>query len=236
MKTRIARVSEFSSHLHHQIIDELPSVATRVIYLVHPSLRPLIIRLLSQIRAYTVFVQNLRRPILQPESKFFPTGVNMDPRATLVARERIEGLIARSGVDLVIWGKALEEVKDREHYLRRRRRARQCLSKAATESDEDLQVSLLTLDPALLRPFPTFPDPSSLFMFAQEDDEVDAITFLPLVKGILARCNRCRRKTADLPGTGYESGLKAGWKNWRAQRERGCGCGGCWVEYEDKDG
>ena len=52
----------------------------------------------------------------------------MNPKATLVAREWIEGLIAESGVDLVIWGKALEEVEDSEHCLCLICQARQRLS------------------------------------------------------------------------------------------------------------
>ncbi len=87
------------------------AASTGIIYLVHLYLRPIIIRLLSQIHAFINFVRILERPILQPESRFLPMGMNRDPRATIVARERAEGIAGERGIDLVMWGKALEGVE-----------------------------------------------------------------------------------------------------------------------------
>lgn len=75
----------------------------------------MIIQLLSQIDAFTSSVCTLDRPILQPESRFMPLGVNRDPRATVVARERLEALAIEHGVNIAVWGKALETVTESEY-------------------------------------------------------------------------------------------------------------------------
>ncbi len=44
-----------------------------------------------------------------------PLGVNRDPRATVVARERLESLAIEHGVNIAMWGKALETVTESEY-------------------------------------------------------------------------------------------------------------------------
>ncbi len=112
------------------------------------------------------------------------------------------------------------------------RKDRSCtgLFRAGHISEEDLLSSMLNLDPSLLKPFPSLPDPSSLFLTAPSEDEYDAITFLPL-SGKYVKCNRCEWKTAALGGmVGVADGMVVrGWRRWSMDREGGCGCGGCWT-------
>lgn len=205
------------------------AASPRILYFAHPSLRRVIIRLVAQVYGFVNFVRNLERPILQPESRFMPTGATRDPRATIVARELLEGIVAASGVDLALWGKALEGV---EASGSAEALPASMLTTQGGASEDLVQSSLLNLDSNALRPFPLLPDPSSLFLSPPNEYEYDAITFLPLF-GRAARCNRCGWKTAVLGQTtvGDEEVLR-GWRKWRREREQGCGCGGCWVRID----
>ncbi len=159
--------------------------------------------------------------------------VGRDPRATVVARERVEGMAGEYGVDLIIWGKALEEVgreASEGPLIAMLLYGLEIDCSSDNISEDDQTSSLLNLNPALLRPFPSLPDPSSLFCTQQSTEEYDAITFLPLA-GRTARCNRCGWRTAALGTSGVvgDGEVLRGWRKWKSDREGGCGCGGCWV-------
>lgn len=82
-----------------------------LLILLHPTLRSLCIRILSQLHQLSLFLSTLDRPILQPENKVLPASNTRDPMATVVAREQIRDIPLRHGVDVEQWGRALESGK-----------------------------------------------------------------------------------------------------------------------------
>lgn len=82
-----------------------------LLILLHPTLRSLCIRILSQLHQLSIFLSTLDRPILQPENKVLPASNTRDPMATVVAREQIRDIPLRHGVDVEQWGRALESGK-----------------------------------------------------------------------------------------------------------------------------
>ncbi|GFZ47093.1 hypothetical protein JCM24511_04835 [Saitozyma sp. JCM 24511] len=224
--------------------------ASRVIYVLHPHLRRMVISLLAAIHAFSGFVLALEDPILPPESRLGGMTRQRDPRATLVAKDRVRDLGLAQGMEVMAWGKALEGVNIK-----------------AGLAESDLQTSLVTLDISPILPLlkPTLdilPSPSSLFRAEQaevQSEEHDAITFLPIPQGLglegrLPRCDRCGWRTAGLAGVmglGMGMGMGTGmgavgmgmgmgqingtgqettaWEVWKKEREAGCGCGGTWV-------
>lgn len=86
-----------------------------LLLVLHPLLRSRLLRLLAQLSAFRDFVSALDVPILQPESRFAPGGTSRDPRATILARERIRdlgegvgvGVGAGVGVGVGLWGRSL---------------------------------------------------------------------------------------------------------------------------------
>lgn len=82
-----------------------------LLILLHPTLRSLCLRILSQLHQLSTFLSTLDRPILQPENKVLPASNTRDPMATVVAREQIRDIPLRQGVDVEQWGRALESCK-----------------------------------------------------------------------------------------------------------------------------
>lgn len=88
-------------------IDSIPS---RLFYVLDGNIRDLLIKLLSQVQAFKGFLDVLEEPILQPASRFMPVGRRRDPRATILAKERGRDLGVREGLNIGMWGKALEAI------------------------------------------------------------------------------------------------------------------------------
>jgi hypothetical protein len=86
---------------------ETAAIPTRLLYLVHPTLRSLVIRLHSQLNAFTHFVLSIDRPITHPGADM-SLGVMTDPRATMLAKANVVDVLGKEGVDLVEWGKTIE--------------------------------------------------------------------------------------------------------------------------------
>jgi hypothetical protein len=83
---------------------------SRLMYVLDGHIRDLLVRLLAQVQAFKEFLGVLEEPILQPASRFMPVGRRRDPRATILAKERGRDLGTRDGVDIEMWGKALEAI------------------------------------------------------------------------------------------------------------------------------
>jgi len=95
----------------------------RLLYLAHPALRSLMIRLHSQLNAFTHFVLSIDRPIAHP----IENGLQgmPDPRATILAKANVVDVLGREGVDLIQWGKAIEGLPQCEQFVRQNRGANQ---------------------------------------------------------------------------------------------------------------
>lgn len=93
-----------------------PGIPTRLLYLVHPSLRSLIIRLHSQLNAFTHFVLSIDRPIVHPGADVSFVGMTdpgamlAEPRATMLAKANVVDVLGKEGVDLTQWGRAIESL------------------------------------------------------------------------------------------------------------------------------
>lgn len=70
----------------------------------------MVISLLAAIHAFSGFVLALEDPILPPESRLGGITRQRDPRATLVAKDRVRDLGLAQGMEVMAWGKALEGV------------------------------------------------------------------------------------------------------------------------------
>lgn len=175
---------------------ELIADSSRLIYLIHPRLRALILRLLAHLYTFVDFIKALDQAIPSPSSTFQSAVSSVDPKSTLLAKEIASDILDREGIDLVLWGKALETAQ------------RQSSSKAThvehigssetdiAEKPADVQIDVkpnveqdhlitslldLSLEPIthLVKPFlTTIPTPSSLFAapYAPSEVEYDAIT------------------------------------------------------------
>jgi hypothetical protein len=82
----------------------------RILYIVHPVLRSLVIRLHSQLNSFTQFVLAIDRPIPYSNPKGIPGQAMVDPRATILAQANIVDVLGREGVNLADWGKTLESL------------------------------------------------------------------------------------------------------------------------------
>jgi hypothetical protein len=69
----------------------------------------LIIRLHSQLNAFTHFVLSIDRPIAHPGAEVTLGGMT-DPRATMLAKANVVDVLGKEGVDLSQWGKAIESL------------------------------------------------------------------------------------------------------------------------------
>lgn len=90
-----------------------------LLILLHPALRSLCIRILSQLHQFSIFLATLDRPILLPENKVSPPSSNTrrDPMATVVAREQIRDIPLRHGINVEQWGRALESGKSSRLFV-----------------------------------------------------------------------------------------------------------------------
>ena len=86
------------------------AIPLRILYLVHPVLRSLVIRLHSQLNAFTQFVLSIDRPIPFSSSRGNPVQGMVDPRATILAQANIVDVLGREGVNLAEWGTAIESL------------------------------------------------------------------------------------------------------------------------------
>jgi hypothetical protein len=84
----------------------------------------MVISLLAAIHAFSGFVLALEDPILQPESRLGGIARQRDPRATVVAKDRVRDLGLAQGVEVMAWGRALEGVNSEYRRRRRYRRRR----------------------------------------------------------------------------------------------------------------
>ncbi|OXH30157.1 hypothetical protein J008_03988 [Cryptococcus neoformans] len=232
-----------------------------LLLLVHPILRSLCLRILSQLHQLVLFLSTLERPILQPESKTLPAASTRDPMATVVARERIRDIPLRQGVDVEQWGRALESL-------------------TTTPDQKDVDKSLIELSLTPLYPqIPTLLKilHTSSNLFTSEyfqlhtssgsSSNYDAIDWSVLQgrggnyddaddgesggKNIMTVvvCDRCGWRTEALTKSASASVLASAsgvktdetalspWAEWKKQSEENCMCGGTWVrkhvEVED---
>lgn len=100
----------------HQIWSVDTADCPHFIISAHPKLRQLLKTLLAQIRDFSKFILSLDKPITQTESRYLPSGSGSirDPRATIVAQERIRSLRLSSGVDVLSFGGSLEMARSEE--------------------------------------------------------------------------------------------------------------------------
>lgn len=221
--------------------------ASRAIYLINPFLRGMIFKLLSQLNVFSNFMENLEKAIHPPESRF--SLGNRDPRVSEIARMRVKDMMSDYGLELVLWGRTLEEVDKSEfHGLV----ICSCSRETDSLSEEEARDSLLSLSFSAIRGqgtkiLSTLPSPSALFLadtgFAAET-EYDAITYGPLplpprslgrsgqvdstlkTRG-LVKCDRCGWKT----GRGRLNGMNGSraLRRFEGAWGMGCLCGGTWT-------
>lgn len=96
-----------SGHAAWTITDSGADIPDRLLYLLHPSLRALILRLHAQLHAFANFVLSLDRPITHVNTSRALVQPH-DARATVLAKENVRDLLGREGVDLLEWGKAIQ--------------------------------------------------------------------------------------------------------------------------------
>ncbi|WWC63984.1 uncharacterized protein I303_106590 [Kwoniella dejecticola CBS 10117] len=158
------------------------------IILVHPRLRRIVIKLLSQLNQFIIFIEGLNRPILQPENRDRSKSINdptnpnpnlkRDAMATIVARDKIRDIAYKEGLGISDWGKSLEQVS----------------STGISEDDLNSTLFDLSLKPIqdhLIRLIESLPDSSELFLSTTQSQlsprsnkhhkfRYDPITYLPI--------------------------------------------------------
>ncbi|EAL19938.1 hypothetical protein CNBF2650 [Cryptococcus deneoformans B-3501A] len=227
-----------------------------LLLLLHPILRSLVLRLLSQFHQLSIFLSTLERPILQPESKTLPASNTRDPMATVVAREQIRDIPLRQGVDVEQWGRALESL-------------------TTTSEQKDIDKSLIELSLTPLQPqIPTLINilHTSSNLFTSEYFQLDAsagsstsLAYDAIDWSVLQEhghrddddggdddgeagdkdkmtvvvCDRCGWRTEALTmSVPAASGIKthettiSPWMEWKKQSEANCICGGTWVRKQ----
>lgn len=92
-----------------------------LIGLVHPMLRRIPLLLLSQIFTFSQFILGLEEPIPTPDTHAKRTAAGLmpglpdmanpqDPRATILAQDRVRALGLAAGLDIRQWGRGLEQL------------------------------------------------------------------------------------------------------------------------------
>ncbi|KIR64072.1 hypothetical protein I314_02855 [Cryptococcus bacillisporus CA1873] len=226
-----------------------------LLILLHPTLRSLCIRILSQLHQLSIFLSTLDRPILQPENKVLPASNTRDPMATVVAREQIRDIPLRHGVDVEQWGRALESVT---------------MTPDQTDIDQSLiQLSITPLYPHLAALLKILHTSSTLFTveYIQNLDlDLDLnqnlnqrVVYDAIDWSILHRagaggdkygdktkevvvCDRCGWQTealtksapapAPAPAPVSAANTISPWAEWKSQAEENCICGGTWVRKQ----
>ncbi|KAE8543548.1 hypothetical protein D1P53_000263 [Cryptococcus gattii VGV] len=216
-----------------------------LLILLHPTLRSLSLRILSQLHQLSTFLSTLDRPILPPENNVLPAASNTrDPMATVVAREWIRDIPQRQGVDVEHWGRALESVT---------------MTPEPDQNDIDqslIQLSITPLRPHLPALFSILHTSSTLFtseyfqiqnLNLNQHVRYDAIDWTILherggggggdkTKEVVV-CDRCGWQTEALtksaPTTASASAQTTSpWAEWKSQAEENCICGGTWVRKQ----
>lgn len=96
------------SRLNRCARSKLKSASLRLLYVINPYLRAMVLRLLAQVQAFIAFVSTINRPILPPETRPINGMLPMrDVRATALAKDRVKGMAMKQGVDVMKWGQAL---------------------------------------------------------------------------------------------------------------------------------
>ncbi|KIR28672.1 hypothetical protein I309_02598 [Cryptococcus deuterogattii LA55] len=216
-----------------------------LLILLHPTLRSLCLRILSQLHQLSTFLSTLDRPILQPENKVLPASNTRDPMATVVAREQIRDIPLRQGVDVEQWGRALESFT---------------MSPAPDQTDIDqslIQLSITPLCPHLPALLKILHTSSTLFTseYFQNQNQnqnqrvmYDAIDWSILHdrgggggdenKEVVVVCDRCGwqtealTKSATTTTTTTTTTTISPWAEWKSQAEENCICGGTWVRKQ----
>lgn len=176
-------------------------ISPRLIYILLPSLRFLILQILGYLKEFRRFVlENLDKPIIQPESKYNVLGKIPDPRATILVKERIKDLGDSQGLDIDLWGNALHKLisklsEDSDSEVKIEN------SKGIKEGEMDLLLNLIIdlkenvnengkengnvqID-YLKKLTDDLPDSASLFLHSESEEDLkrviyDAITFNPI--------------------------------------------------------
>ena len=215
---------------------DYPVDRPRILHLLIPHARVTMLHLLSRLHAFIAFVSGLDKAISQPETRFMPMGTSRDPRATMLAKDRMASAAQKEGVDLELWGRAVQKIHAGEGSSPPLLATMLIRHTASLEHSDDPPLDLLMLRPndvpELVRStLSALPSPSSLFVCESDAETYDAITFQVIPPDAGLECNRCGWRTISLFGspsaspTGEET---SAWSRWRMERERGCGCGGNW--------
>jgi hypothetical protein len=210
--------------------------STRVLYLIHPLLRRILVRLVALLAAFAKFVANLDRPIRPPDSAFL---ITRSAPASAVAAARVQDALVREGVDLPLWGDVLAALNKGES------RVLPCHVEFSTDArhaaprpnDADTVASLLKLDLApiatLLPPLlASLPTPSSLFTYPTPSPERDGATCAVIGDMPTAHCDRCGARTVLHVHNVMRGGVPSPWSAWRRTWVSGCMCGGTWVRTQ----
>lgn len=202
-----------------------------MLYLLHPSLRALILRLHTQLHSFINFVLSLDRPIPHPNGTMMGAGPQWDARATVLAKENVRDVLGKTGIDILEWGKAIQTLSSTSIS-----NSSDPSSPTEPVSEDEHRSALLTLSCDPLKPIlreilAGLPAPSPLFR-ATLDSEVmyDGITLTPLLNdGKMMKCGRCEWKTSSPLASGAGIGVGMGkWGEWTRRFKRVCVCGGSW--------
>ncbi|WVQ74420.1 hypothetical protein IAR50_004021 [Cryptococcus sp. DSM 104548] len=210
---------------------------TPILILFHPTLRRLVLRVLSQLNQLVLFLATLGRPILQPEHGGMGSARRRDPMATIVAREMAGDLAGKWGVDLEGWGKTLEKMDEfGEDHLPSVETS--LTSLFVTPIQEHLPAFLEALyDSSLL-----FTSAAAVH-FRDAPMEFDALEWTllsPLWNGEdkgtrkrIVQCNRCASRTEALARSSRVQGPPTSpWGRWKEASTVHCFCGGTWIRSE----
>lgn len=229
--------SQLSQSVSHSLTGA--AIPARILYLVQPSLRALVLRLHTQLHAFVNFVLYLDRPIPYAPAQANVLGGSAplrDARATVLAKENVRDALGKEGVDLIEWGKAIEMLPAGTPALPPQKLEVRADDITGAIDDGAMTEALLTLscDPlkaSLRTALAALPTPSALFRTSSPltDSTFDGITLQPLAhdQGRLVHCARCGWKTAVLGDRGWVG--MGRWGDWRKSQERLCACGGVWI-------
>ncbi|WWC91152.1 uncharacterized protein L201_006093 [Kwoniella dendrophila CBS 6074] len=195
-----------------------------IILIIQPQIRKIVIKILSQFNQLTIFINNLDKPILQPESKLLPNSnqngntntesLKRDAMATIVARDRINDITYKYGLNLFDWGKNLEQVSTKGITNEQLNSLLYNLSFNSSSSSS----SSTSIKPNLISSIiDNLPNSSELFLSVEQSQLLssssstsniskhsygfDAITYLPistLHQNNEIRCSRCHNVTIEL--------------------------------------
>nr|XP_019009879.1 uncharacterized protein I206_05440 [Kwoniella pini CBS 10737]OCF48660.1 hypothetical protein I206_05440 [Kwoniella pini CBS 10737] len=214
---------ELSPNLNHPLSS---------LILIHPKLRRIVIRILSQLYQFINFIENLNKPILQPENKNSNETLKRDAMSTIVARDKIKDISYKEGLDIINWGKNLEKVSlDFKEEIFKNENLFDLSIKSIKDKDNNNE------EENLIKFIELLPNSSELFLSIKQShlsikSKFDSISYLPLLSelNLTIRCSRCKEFTEELPSLFNINmiGEKSPWIKWKSNFKNNCLCGGNW--------